>query len=123
MKFAIALCGLAAASNRDVWSLRSVLEHRVDQGVQKAYGDHSIKQANARDPYDSTLMQLDGDYYTVFDSGKAFNGAYERVIPDRFSSGTDDIFMRSMIGNFAIEGKACDDDGNCKPNGNSFNVS
>jgi hypothetical protein len=120
MKFTLALLGAAAASERPVWSLRSVLDHRTDQGVQQAYGDHSIKQANARDPYDSTLTQLDGDYYTVFDSGKSFNGAYERAIPERFSAGTDDIFMRSMLNNYALEGKACDDDGNCKPNGKFF---
>ena len=30
-------------------------------------------------------------------------GAYERVVPDRFSGDSDDIFMRSMINNYAID--------------------
>ena len=121
MKFTLALAGLAAATQRPVWSLRSVLDHRVDQGVQQAYGDHSITKANARDPYDSTLMQLDGDYFHVYESGKEFNGAYNRALPARFSADTDDLFMRSMIANYALEGKNCDDDGkNCVPSGKFF---
>ena len=66
----------------------------------------------------AAAVNLNGDYYTVFDSGKAFNGAYERVVSDRFSGDADDIFMRSMIANYAVEKKACDDEGkNCKPSG------
>ena len=66
----------------------------------------------------AAAVNLDGDYYTVFDSGKAFNGAYERIVTDRFSGDGDDIFMRSMIANYAVEKKACDADGaNCKPSG------
>ena len=68
----------------------------------------------------AAAVNLNGDYpyYTVFDSGKAFNGAYERVVTDRFSGDSDDIFMRSMIANYAVEKKACDDEGkNCKPSG------
>ena len=66
----------------------------------------------------AAALSLEGDWYTVFDSGKAFNGAYERVVPSRFSGDSDDIFMRSMITNYAVEKKACDDDGkNCKPTG------
>ena len=38
----------------DVWELNSVKDHRDDQAVQKAYGDHSIKSANARPPYRSS---------------------------------------------------------------------
>ena len=66
----------------------------------------------------AAALSLEGDYYTVFDSGKAFNGAYERVVTNRFSGDGDDIFMRSMIANYAVEKKACDDEGkNCKPSG------
>ena len=66
----------------------------------------------------AAAVNLNGDYYTVFDSGKEFNGAYERVVSDRFSGDGDDIFMRSMIATYAVEKKACDDEGkNCKPSG------
>ena len=54
MKFAIAaLLGSTSAFTADtkpVWGLRSVLEHRVDSGNQKEYGDASIAAANARPP-------------------------------------------------------------------------
>ena len=43
---------------------------------------------------------------------------YERVVPEHFSAGSDDLFMKSMIMNYSDEGKDCDkDSGECKPNG------
>ena len=42
---------------------------------------------------------------------------YERAIPAHFSAGSDDLFMRSVLSGYAQEGKACDDDGVCKPTG------
>jgi len=44
--------------------------------------------------------------------GRADN-EYKRVIPARFSADSDDIFMRSMIANYALEGQNKDD----SPNG------
>ncbi len=50
--------------------------------------------------------QLDKDYdpvpkyYTPFDHEATY---YERVTPARFSADTDDIFMRSMIEQYALE--------------------
>ena len=129
MKFAVsALFGIAAATQREVWSLRSVNEHRTDSGVQKAYGDHSVKQANGRNPYDSTLISLQtqgDDFFQPWESGKEFNGDYKRVITNRFSADSDDIFMRSMIKTYALESKDCDEDAdgkkiNCKPSGKFF---
>ena len=32
------------------------------------------------------------------------DGKYERVVPSRFSADSDDIFMRSMISKYALEG-------------------
>ena len=51
----------------------------------------------------------DEDLQTQFDTFPvAYDGAhfYERVIPDRFSKDTDDIFMRSMIKTYAHEEKS-----------------
>ena len=121
MKFStlILLIGASAAAE-PVWSLRSVNDHRTDSTIQKAYGDHSIKQANARPPYQSALelssssssssddetnVQLAGDYFVPGDSGMIGAKAYERVTPARFAADTDDIFMRSMIENYAVEAK------------------
>ena len=36
-------------------------------------------------------------------SGKLGGGAYDRVTPARFSADSDDIFMRSVIQNYAQE--------------------
>ena len=76
----------------------------------------------------AAAINIKGDgYYTVFESGKdsaAESTGYERVVPTRFSTGDDDIFMRSMVANYALEVKACDHDdddkivkGTCKPTG------
>merc|ERR1712083_848590 len=74
---------------------------------------------DSSDSDEETVQLKGGDYYTVADDGKAMNGAYERVTTARFSADSDDIFMRSMIENYALEAKSCDDDGaNCSPSGN-----
>ena len=134
MKYTLAIAALLGlvSAEEPVWSLRSVNDHRTDAGVQKAYGDHSTKQANARPPYQSA-MQLDesesdsesssdydlvqgadeeevdhsGEFYPAHASvaGGAAEGFYERVITDRFAADSDDIFMRSMITTYADEGK------------------
>ena len=54
---------------------------------------------------DDMNLQLQGDYFVPGDSGTIGAKAYERVIPARFSSDSDDIFMRSMIENYALEAK------------------
>ena len=54
---------------------------------------------------DEENVQLDG-WFTVGDSGKAYNGPYVRKLPNNFSADTDDIFMRSMIANYALEENA-----------------
>ena len=121
MKFSTLILLIGAASAAEpVWSLRSVNDHRTDSTIQKAYGDHSVKQANSRPPYQSALelssssssssddetnVQLGGDYFVPGDSGTMGAKAYERVITPRFSADTDDIFMRSMIENYAVEAK------------------
>ena len=44
---------------------------------------------------------------------------YSRQVPTNFADDGDDLFMRSMISNYALEGKACDASG-CKGNGKFF---
>jgi len=97
-----------------VWGLRSVNDHRTDSQVQKAYGDHSTKQANGRPPYqsaveysesdsDDSAIQTASDFIGAHEHGM-LDGKYERVVPSRFSADSDDIFMRSMISKYALEG-------------------
>ena len=72
----------------------------------------------------AAAVSIDG-YYKPFNHGKGGQLAeYERVIPVRFATGNDDIFMRSMISTYALEGKACEEDDagkeiadTCKPDG------
>ena len=44
-----------------------------------------------------------------------FGSAYSRVTPANFAADSDDIFMRSVIENYAQEGSDCDDDGDGNP--------
>mgnify|MGYP000297755071 CR=1 FL=1 len=134
--------GLVSAEE-PVWGLRSVNDHREDAAIQKSYGDHSTKQANGRPPYQSAFVQEEsesesedsssssgsedvqlrgddeeedhsGEFFASWESSKAEDAKYTRVIPDRFSADSDDIFMRSMVNTYALEGKNKDG----SPNGN-----
>ena len=127
MKFTFAVAALIGlvSAEEPVWSLRSVNDHRTDSQIQKAYGDHSTKQANARPPYQSTAQLASesesdssdsdvqmgdeedhsGEFFPVGAHGQEGAGAYERKTTARFAADTDDIFMRSMIEQYALEGK------------------
>ena len=145
MKYTLAVAVFIGAAQawtgeaEPVWSLRSVNDHRTDSQVQKAYGDHSTKQADARPPYRSTVqvessdssssssdsdVQLgddevdhSGEFFTPTQHDMLGGGEYKRVITPRFAADDDDIFMRSMIKTYADEGKNKDG----SPNG-SFTV-
>ena len=52
-------------------------------------------------------------YFLPNHDGMIGAGGYERQVPFRFASDDDDIFMRSMIENYALEQKTKD----CKPSG------
>ena len=128
-----ALLGFATAIHDDttaVWKLRSVQDHRDDQELQHAFGDGATAAANARPPYRSHMqeqssssssssssdsdVQMQGDDEEVDHSGEFYKasehsmkgkGGYERVTPARFADDSDDIFMRSMIEQYSLEGK------------------
>ena len=136
LSFAVAVFIGAVSAAEPVWSLRSVNDHEGNIDVQKSYAEYSTGKADKLErPSENSNVQLEsdsdsdssdsdeenvqiGDWYTVYDSGQAFNGKYERVVTDRFSADTDDVFMRSVIANFAVEKKNCDADGkNCVPSG------
>ena len=54
------------------------------------------------------------EFFASFESSDADDAKYTRVIPDRFSADADDLFMRSMVKTYALEGKNKDG----SPNGN-----
>merc|ERR1719453_103255 len=57
----------------------------------------------------AAAVQLEGNWIPAGFSGTLGAAAYDRVMPERFSSDDDDIFMRSMISTYALE--AADKDG------------
>ena len=125
--FAVAaLLGLISAKDTTgVWQLKSVLSHRDEQVLQNYFGDVSTARANARPPMrshaqlaSSSSSSSDEDLQ-IGDFGPNAGAGYERVIPPRFSADSDDIFMRSMYEQYAIEGAKDKEDGG-GPNGDFF---
>lgn len=57
-----------------------------------------------------------------FEKGMLGKREYERVVPPRYAGDGDDIFMRSVIKNYALEGKtkAEKEDEEDKPNGKFY---
>ena len=115
-----ALVGLISAKDTTgVWQLKSVLSHRDEQVLQNYFGDVSTARANARPPMRSHI-ELDSDSGSSDDEseeetnvqflpGDEGKGGYERKIPDRFSSDSDDLFMRSMLTTYCTEGETKED--------------
>ena len=78
------------------------------------------------DSSSSTKLQLEGDDESSDHSGEFFEARehgtgpldkkYERVVPSHFAEASDDLFMRSMIKTYALEGKNKDG----SPNGQFF---
>merc|ERR1719199_1242449 len=59
----------------------------------------------------ASAIHLNGDYYHARDIGTgSLDKKYERVPPARFSGDGDDLFMRSMIMKYAMEGKTGEDE-------------
>ena len=57
------------------------------------------------DSDDEAAVQLGDDYFHAGESGQLGSKEYERVTPARFAADSDDIFMRSMIEQYAQEHK------------------
>ena len=58
-----------------------------------------------RDSESSSDDESEEETNVQFLPGDEGKGGYERKIPDRFSADSDDIFMRSMIQQYALEAK------------------
>ena len=137
MKFAVAcLLAVSARDTQNVWELRSVLGHRVDAGHDVDTFNHTVKKANAKAkdaPYRSSFVQADSSESSSSEEssddenvqlqkagpdlvpgldGQLGAGTYKRENPAFFSADTDDVFMRSVIKNYAVETTECDDKGN-----------
>ena len=54
----------------------------------------------------ASAITIRGDYFEARDNGTGpLDKKYERVLPVQFADGSDDLFMRSMIMNYAREGR------------------
>ena len=58
---------------------------------------------------DEAMVQTGDDFFHAGESGQLGSKEYERVTPSRFSADSDDIFMRSMIQQYALEAKGAKD--------------
>ena len=62
------------------------------------------------EPAENSFVQLEAakaddapTFFLAGEHGQIGAGEYERVVPAIFSADSDDIFMRSMISNYAME--------------------
>merc|ERR1712231_42049 len=57
----------------------------------------------------ASAVTIRGDFFEARDNGTGpLDKKYERVLPVQFADASDDLFMRSMIMNYAREGKNAD---------------
>ena len=102
MKFTIAIAALIAAS---VESTQAIT-------LWTTSGQVAYEESESDD--ESTNVQLDSnedkpiEYFHAGAAGTLGALEYTRIVPARFASDNDDIFMRSMINNFALEEKTED---------------
>ena len=107
----------AEGDTTPAWGLRTLQDHRLEAQTQIGFGNHATSQANARPPLRSHVQMADSDSSSDSESDDDFvqqkdffprdNGhaGYERKIPAVFAGNDDDIFMRSVIQDFATEGE------------------
>ena len=120
MKFvsAAVLALLAAVSVEEVSAIATQHEAKQARRIVANDSSDSSSDSDSSDSEEDSFVQM-GDFYRVQDIGTgSLDKKYERVPPEHFATGSDDLFMKSMIMNYADEGKDCDaDTKECKPNG------
>ena len=88
--------------------------YKTNGDVAYIQADPSSSSSSSSSSGDDGLVQLAGDDKEVDHSGEFFipgqhemagQGGYDRVTPARFAADSDDIFMRSMIQQYALEQK------------------
>ena len=108
MKYTIAIAALLGAASVEEVNAITIFSNRGD----KLYVEVSSSSDSDSSESDEENVQLADD--EVDHSNEFFlpgqhemlgGGGYERVTPARFAADTDDIFMRSMIEQYALEQK------------------
>ena len=97
----IAVLALLATSAQAI-TLWSVTGERMYSELEETDGSLIQLQAGG------DLTDKPTEYFLAGEHGQLGAREYERVVPARFSADSDDIFMRSMIQNYAMEEKTDD---------------
>ena len=109
MKYTLAVAALLGLASYNEVNAITIFSNRGD----KLYVEVSSSSDSSSSDDDAENIQL-GDDEEIDHSGEFFlpgqhemlgGGGYERVTPARFAADTDDIFMRSMIEQYALEQK------------------
>ena len=114
MKFTLAIAALLGLASVEQVQAITVF---TTSGAVAYVEDCTDSSDSSCDESDVQMVQLQGDdsetdhskeYFPAGSDemlGDAIVGEYKREIPARFAEDTDDIFMRSMIENYALEQK------------------
>ena len=109
MKYPLAVAALIGAMSVENVTAVAVASPSNTQYIQQSESDSESS--------DEEMVQTSGDFFEARENGTGpLDKKYERVAPENFSAGSDDLFMKSMIMNYAQEGK----DGSGAPNGQFF---
>ena len=101
MKFAVALL-IGVISATKVENFSELAPHSYIESPNNLVQQAAESESESSDS-DEEDIQTQFDTFPVAYHGTHF---YERVLPERFSKDTDDIFMRSMIKTYAHEEKS-----------------
>ena len=108
MKYTIAtllLVGLVSAEQRYTYLAHPHYETAIQMNQSESESDSESEQEQLQMRGDDEEEDHSGEFFGAHESSKADDAKYTRVVPDRFSNDSDDIFMRSMINTYALEGK------------------
>ena len=124
MKYALIVAALVGSLTVEEVNAITVFTTRGDVAYVQADSDDSKSSSSSSSSSDSSsdsapkkksLVQIEGEEWDGVDhSGEFFQpgqhemlggGGYERQTPKRFAADSDDIFMRSMIEQYALEQK------------------
>ena len=123
MKFTtLAVMALVSAmSLNEVSAIETYKQKSRHQQLAEESSDSSSSDSDSDEGFvqpGDDKWEADG-FYRPQDIGTGpLDKKYERNAPEHFTAGSDDLFMRSMIMNYADEGRVCNEETKeCKPTG------
>ena len=107
MRFSIALIALLGlVSVEEISAVQHMARSQSDSGSDSGSGSSSSSDSDVQLGDDEEEEDHSGEFYEAREDGTGpLDKKYERVVPANFATGADDIFMRSMIKQYALEGK------------------